>query len=115
MSRFFNFAQPPTSQYRRGDPFLISTSMADNTAVGNIRGIRKSRVSSKQIIPLTIDEIKKAKACEEMIMFEKMVAVNTDDETTLNNRPNAELLKEFKNALETYTAIAAQKVDARGN
>lgn len=63
----FNFGES------RGDPFLIQLSLSGAVAQGDIRALkqRKEQASKKQVLPLTQDEVTKAKACEEMIMFEK--------------------------------------------
>ena len=69
MSKFFNFA-PENS---RGDPFLIQTSVTTVMAGNRARALRKGRDASnqKRIIKLADDEMSKAQACEEMILYER--------------------------------------------
>ena len=69
MAKYFNFA-PENS---RGDPFLIQTSVSGNIIAGNrARALRKGKDQQiKRTIPLGEDDMGKAKACEEMILYER--------------------------------------------
>lgn len=70
IGKYFNFA-PENS---RGDPFLIQTSVSGNIIAGNrARAIRKGKEMQqiKRSIPLAEDDMSKAKACEEMILYER--------------------------------------------
>ena len=73
IGKYFNFA-PENS---RGDPFLIQTSVSGNIIAGNrARAIRKGKEGQliKRTIPLGDDDMGKAKACEEMILYERPVS-----------------------------------------
>ena len=67
IAQHFNFGD------QRGDPFLIQLSLTGNVvAGGDIRALKQRKEESKkQVLPLTEEDVTKAKACEEMIMFEK--------------------------------------------
>lgn len=67
ISQYFNFGD------QRGDPFLIQLSLAGSVVAGSdIRGLKmRKELSKKHVLPLTEEEVTKAKACEEMIMFER--------------------------------------------
>ena len=70
IAKHFNFA----NENSRGDPFLIQTSVAGNMVAGNrARALRKEKLQSfvKRILPLAEDDMRKAKACEEMILYER--------------------------------------------
>ena len=76
IGKYFNFA-PENS---RGDPFLIQTSVSGNIIAGNrARAIRKGKAGEniKRVIALAEDDMSKAKACEEMILYERPVSSNT--------------------------------------
>ena len=66
----FNFAEGS-----RGDPFLIQSSVQGNIVAGNdVRAIKRGKVGDynhKKVLPLAEDDMAKAKACEEMLMFER--------------------------------------------
>jgi hypothetical protein len=73
-AKHFNFPLPGSGVYKRGDPFLIQCSIdsgAGGAGMSSLRGMRKSKSDYKIVIPLRQEEMQKAKACEEMIMFEK--------------------------------------------
>lgn len=57
--------------------------------------MRKS--NAKALLPLSQDDITKAKACEEMILFEKP---GTDEDIIMANAPNGQAIEELKNALQ---------------
>ena len=73
IANFFNFSA------RSCDPFLIQTSILGNqTAGGGVRSIASLRRSEPQLndfnkvlIPLNDQTVQKAKACQEMIMYER--------------------------------------------
>jgi len=70
ISKHFNFA----NENSRGDPFLIQTSVAGNIVPGNrARGLRKEKQQAftKRTLPLAEEDMRKAKACEEMILYER--------------------------------------------
>jgi hypothetical protein len=72
ISKHFNFA-PENS---RGDPFLIQASVSGNIIAGNrARALRKGKEGQtlKRTLPLAEDDMTKAKACEEMILYERPV------------------------------------------
>lgn len=73
ISHHFNFGD------QRGDPFLIQLSLAGSVVAGsNIRGLKiRKELSKKHVLPLTEDDVTKAKACEEMIMFERQQPKNS--------------------------------------
>ena len=73
IAKHFNFA-PENS---RGDPFLIQTSVSGNIIAGNrARALRKGKEGQqiKRTIPLAEDDMGKAKACEEMILYERPIS-----------------------------------------
>lgn len=75
IGKYFNFA-PENS---RGDPFLIQTSVSGNIIAGNrARAIRKGKEMQliKRTIPLAEGDMSKAKACEEMILYERPLSPN---------------------------------------
>jgi hypothetical protein len=77
---------------------LIQCSLAENSgngAANKIRNMRKS--NAKALLPLSQDDITKAKACEEMILFEKP---GTDEDIIMANAPNGQAIEELKNALQ---------------
>ena len=69
-AKHFNF-----SDGARGDPFLIQCSVQGNIVAGNdVRAIKRGKQEyalHKKVLPLAEDDMAKAKACEEMIMFER--------------------------------------------
>ena len=77
-NQFFNFSE------KNCDPFLIQTSILPkkNIAVGGgVRSLKQMRSAAtsktkadteKIILPLNDQLIQKAKACQEMIMYEKI-------------------------------------------
>lgn len=69
ISQYFNFGD------QRGDPFLIQLSLAGSVVAGSdIRALKMRKdLSKKQVLPLTEEDVTKAKACEEMIMFERQL------------------------------------------
>ena len=70
LGRYFNFA----TETSRGDPFLIQTSVSGNIVAGNrARALKKGRDAQtyKRTIPLVDEDMNKAKACEEMILYER--------------------------------------------
>lgn len=69
LGRYFNFCEATKS-----DPFLIQSSLqTSGVAVGsNIRAIKKGKLKDEKIVvPLHEHIINKAKACEEVILFER--------------------------------------------
>ncbi len=87
IAKYFNFAPEGGS---RGDPFLIQTSVTGNIIAGNrARALRANKGKDgaterliKRTIPLAEDDMSKARACEEMIQYERpesstVAAVNT--------------------------------------
>ena len=114
IGKYFNFA-PENS---RGDPFLIQTSVSGNIIAGNrARAIRKGKEgqSIKRTIPLGDDDMGKARACEEMILYERPVSSTSKPTsaspgiTGRNNEQDEDLvksqissLKEFESALVQY-------------
>jgi hypothetical protein len=71
LKKYFNFSEP-----QKCDPFLITTSLQhrNQLAVGSgIRAINKKKAPQpeKILIPLQDSIINKAKACEEVILFER--------------------------------------------
>ena len=93
IGKHFNFA-PENS---RGDPFLIQTSVSGNIIAGNrARAIRKGKEGQaiKRTIPLAEDDMSKAKACEEMILYERPVSAKvtkpsqTSPPATGRSQPN---------------------------
>mmetsp|Transcript_3638 Transcript_3638/g.4869 ORF Transcript_3638/g.4869 Transcript_3638/m.4869 type:complete len:89 (-) Transcript_3638:124-390(-) len=72
IGKHFNFADA----HSRGDPFLIQTSVAGNIVAGNrARALRKGKEGQgKRTLPLAEDDMSKAKACEEMILYERNVS-----------------------------------------
>lgn len=70
IAKHFNFAP----EGARSDPFLIQTSVSGNIVAGNrARALRKGKegVNLKRTLPLGEDDMSKAKACEEMILYER--------------------------------------------
>ena len=68
LGRYFNFA----TETSRGDPFLIQASVSGNIVAGNrARALKKGRDANKRTIPLADEDMNKAKACEEMILYER--------------------------------------------
>jgi hypothetical protein len=71
VNKFFNFSE------RNCDPFLIQTSILPKKnlpAGGGVRSLQQQKKkgdSNKIIIPLNDQMIQKAKACQEMIMYER--------------------------------------------
>lgn len=73
IANFFNFS------LKSCDPFLIQTSiMANQPAGGGVRSISQLRRNDQQtndfnkvLIPLNDQTVQKAKACQEMIMYER--------------------------------------------
>lgn len=67
LSQHFNFGD------HRSDPFLVQLSLTDRVVAGaDIRGLKQRKdTQKKQVLPLTEEDVTKARACEEMIMFEK--------------------------------------------
>ena len=102
MAKYYNFTEA-----NRGDPFLISASVQpkSNLAVGGggIRALQK-KSNSKILLPLKDMLINKAKACEEMIMYEK-----GDKFIILNSE------KEINNILDSILRKALQKLPNYGN
>ena len=114
IGKYFNFA-PENS---RGDPFLIQTSVSGNIIAGNrARAIRKGKEgqSIKRTIPLGDDDMGKARACEEMILYERPVSSTSKPTsaspgiTGRNDEKDEDLvksqissLKEFESALVQY-------------
>ena len=113
ITRPFNFA----NENSRGDPFLIQTSVSGNILAGNrARALRKEKQNAwvKRTLPLAEEDMRKAKACEEMILYER-AAVNNPSNATINvnqvhsphssNRqsgttiPKETTLQEFENAV----------------
>lgn len=69
LGKYFNFCESTKS-----DPFLIQSSLqASGVAVGSgIRAIKKGKLKDEKIVvPLHEHIINKAKACEEVILFER--------------------------------------------
>lgn len=116
ITRHFNFA----NENSRGDPFLIQTSVSGNILAGNrARALRKEKQNAwvKRTLPLAEEDMRKAKACEEMILYER-AAVNNPSNATINvnqvhsphssNRqsgttiPKETTLQEFENAVVSY-------------
>ena len=116
MGRHFNFA-PENS---RGDPFLIQTSVSGHIVAGNrARAIRKGKEaqSTKRCIPLAEDDMSKAKACEEMILYERPISQGKNQASPVNAskkdlgqpavkqrhpEPQFSALKEFETAVLAY-------------
>jgi hypothetical protein len=60
IARYFNFAAPGTSTYKRGDPFLIQCSLDSNAGgvgVSSLRGMRKSKSQVKMVLPLRQEDM----------------------------------------------------------
>ena len=69
--QFFNFSE------KNADPFLVQTSVLPKKSLvagGGIRSLmnRKREESTKITLPMNDQLIQKAKACQEMIMYEKV-------------------------------------------
>lgn len=69
LAKYFNFA----SSGQKGDPFLIQASVSGNIVAGNkIRAIKqRGQEFIKRVLPLGDEDMTKAKACEEMILYER--------------------------------------------
>ena len=69
LAKYFNFV----GEGQRADPFLIQASVSGNIVAGNkIRAIRQvNQEFIKRTLPLGGEDMTKAKACEEMIMYER--------------------------------------------
>ena len=117
IGKHFNFA----AETSRGDPFLIQTSVSGNIVAGNrARALRKGKDGQQQIkrtLPLAEDDMNKAKACEEMIQYERPVnsaqqpvasPINTSRkdggqlQPEMPSPPNVQTLAEFENAVTAY-------------
>lgn len=72
ISKYFNFV----GEGQRADPFLIQSSVSGNVVAGNkIRAIKQREGDIiKRTLPLGDEDMTKAKACEEMIMYERPVS-----------------------------------------
>lgn len=80
---FFNFSE------RSCDPFLIQTSMLTKrniAAGGGLRTLQQRKAventpgkTQKMVLPLDNSHVQKAKACQEMIMYEKTDAKSTQE------------------------------------
>lgn len=128
ISKHFNFAP----EGARSDPFLIQTSVSGNIVAGNrARALRKGKEggSLKRTLPLGEDDMSKAKACEEMILYERpfsAVSNNAPSQSPMVSpanlkqaagakaadvispvplefpAPNGQMLSEFAVAVENY-------------
>lgn len=117
IGKHFNF----TAETSRGDPFLIQTSVSGNIVAGNrARALRKGKDGQqviKRTLPLAEDDMNKAKACEEMILYERPVnsaqqpvasPINTARkdggqlQPEMPSPPNVQTLLEFENAVTAY-------------
>ena len=116
ISKHFNFA-PETA---RGDPFLIQTSVSSNIVGGKgARALRKGKEGQdiKRVLPLAADDMSKAKACEEMILYERPFSPQAPPSTSPKNperaktvlattfefpAPSATVITEFVSALTNY-------------
>ena len=91
IAKHFNFADAQS----RGDPFLIQTSVTGNAVAGKgLRALKKGKVEgqTKRTIPLTEDEMNKATACEEMILYERQALNQPQQQSAISpqnssNRP----------------------------
>ena len=65
------------SSSKFGDPFLLQMSLSGKVIAGSdIRNLRPNtkqgpRTVVKRVLPLNKEEMQRAKACDEMIQFEK--------------------------------------------
>ena len=76
ISKYFNFV----GEGQRADPFLIQASVSGNIVAGNkIRAIKqRGNDIIKRSLPLGDEDMTKAKACEEMIMYERPVSATAN-------------------------------------
>ena len=75
LAKYFNFV----GEGQRADPFLIQASVSGNVVAGNkIRAIKqRGQDVIKRTLPLGDEDMTKAKACEEMIMYERPPSATT--------------------------------------
>ena len=88
-NQFFNFSE------KNCDPFLIQTSILPKKNLATGGGLRSlqqrknlnnevGKSSDKIILPLNDQLIQKAKACQEMIMYERVETQSSTDLTLVN-------------------------------
>ena len=90
-------------QAKYADPFLISLSINGKLVAGaDIRNLRSKKNSGQQsaikrVIPLSSDDMQKAKACDEMIYFEKIDPLQeTNWQPYMYRIPASTILKDFQ-------------------